>query len=110
MSTINFTVMGSSPEPYSVTFTKTEGKLTAQCTCPAAETGQYCKHRVRILKGNSEGIVSQNVTEVSVVQSWLPGTELELVLKEVDEAEQAQEAAKKRLDLAKKKLARTLVR
>lgn len=108
MSEIIFRVQGSASDPYEVTFDKSDNTLTARCTCPAGEVGQYCKHRLRILRGDSTGIVSPNQKDVGVVKSWLSGTELESALNEFDSAEKEQEKAKKRLDLAKKKLARVM--
>lgn len=106
---ITFKIQGSSPEPYTTTFTRNGANLTAHCTCPAGGVGQYCKHRLRILRGSAEGVISTNVGDVGIVRSWLPGTDVDPALKEFDEAEQAEEAAKKRFALAKKKLARALM-
>jgi uncharacterized Zn finger protein len=55
-----FIVQGSADEPYKVTFRRKGNNLSAYCTCPAGENGQYCKHRFRILAGCDDGIVSEN--------------------------------------------------
>lgn len=109
MTAIVFQVHGSAPDPYTTTFTKMDSNLTAHCTCPAGAVGQYCKHRLRILQGSAEGIVSGNQDEVKTVQSWLPGSDVEIALNDIQEAEQAHEESKKLLDLAKRKLARALM-
>ncbi len=108
MDRIEFLVQGSASEPYKVTFQHTGTNLTAYCTCPAGENGQYCKHRFRILNGETTGIVSKNVREVSLVASWLPGSDVELAIREVSSAEKEVEKATKVLSAAKKKLATTL--
>ncbi|OGV70182.1 MAG: hypothetical protein A2283_24170 [Lentisphaerae bacterium RIFOXYA12_FULL_48_11] len=108
MNEVRFKVQGSATEPYDVVFNKTGNNLTAHCTCPAGEMRQHCKHRIHILLGDTEGIVSQNKNDIAIVLSWLPGSDVEVCLKEFNEAEQAQNAAKKRLEVAKKKLAKAL--
>jgi uncharacterized Zn finger protein len=48
MEEICFLVQGSAEEPYKVTFRKKGNNLSAYCTCPAGENGQYCKHRIEV--------------------------------------------------------------
>lgn len=108
MDTIKFLVQGSTPEPYSVTFTKTKNNLNAFCTCPAGDNGQYCKHRFGILSGSTKSIVSENKDEVSIIQSWLPGSDVEEALKEMAEAEYESDLARKRLSFAKKKVVKAM--
>jgi hypothetical protein len=109
METIIFKVQGSAPEPYTTTFKRSGNNLTAHCSCPAGEIGQYCKHRLNILNGIIDGIVSSNVPEVQTVMLWLKGTDVEQALKQVCEAEGKLEEAKRQLNGLKKKLARALV-
>jgi len=108
MEEIYFLIQVSAAEPYKVTFRKRGNNLSAYCTCPAGENGQYCKHRFRILGGSVEGIVSGNSDDVMIVKSWLPGTDVEEALLEVAEKEILLEKAKKNLSTVKKKLARTM--
>lgn len=82
--------------------------LSARCTCPAGVVGQYCKHRIRILEGNDEGVVSGNQTEVATIASWLSGTDVELVFKQLREAEHRFEEAKGEVSTLKKKFAKAL--
>jgi uncharacterized Zn finger protein len=109
METITFKVQGSAPEPYITIFKRSGAKLTAHCSCPAGEVGQYCKHRLNILHGIIDGIVSGNKSEVQTIMLWLKGTDVELALKQVREAEEKLDEAKKQLNGFKKKLARTLL-
>lgn len=101
---IIFLVQGSAPDPYRVMFKKTISKLTASCTCPAGEYGLHCKHRIRIMSGDSTGIVSKNIDAVSEVQSWFHGTDTEKILCDLSEAEQQLEKIKKRISANKKYL------
>jgi hypothetical protein len=106
MDEILFAVEGSAEEPYKVTFRKKGNNLSAYCTCPAGDHGQYCKHRINILCGSSQGIVSGNEANVQVVMSWLPGTDVETALLAILDAERQCEKANKELSAAKKRLAR----
>jgi len=108
MNVIKFLVQGSAPEPYQITFTKTQNNLNAFCTCPAGENGQYCKHRFGILSGNTKAIVSENQNDVAIIQSWLPGSDVEKALIEMTEAEHECDLAKKRLSLAKQIVAKSM--
>lgn len=105
MKEMIFLVQGSAREPYKVTFRKNNNYLSAYCTCPAGDNGQYCKHRFNILGGLSVGIVSGNESDVSVVASWLPGTDVEAAMNAVMDAEENCELAKRALSAAKKHLA-----
>jgi len=106
---VKLLVQGSAAEPYEVKFWLRGNNLTGHCSCPAGMNGQYCKHRFRVLDGNIEGVVSENIEEIAKVQSWLRGTDVEEALIEVREAEAAAEVAKRRLSALKKKLARKLL-
>jgi hypothetical protein len=80
--------------------------LSAYCTCPAGDNGQYCKHRFNILGGITDGIVSGNEISVVEVTSWLTGTDVEAALNDVMDAEEQFEIAKLKLSSAKKQLAK----
>lgn len=109
MEEIVFKVQGSATEPYNVVFVRRgPGNLSAHCTCPAGEKGQYCKHRFNILAGLSEGIVSNNLDAVGVVASWLPGSDVEAALQKVHALEAEEERIKKALSAAKKELAKSM--
>lgn len=110
METIEFLVQGSAVDPYKITFYKHENKLAAYCTCPAGENGLPCKHRLSILHGNTQGIVSGNESQTSIITEWLPGTTLEEALSAEKSAERDLEHAKTALSIAKKKVAITMMR
>lgn len=109
MEEITFNVQGSAPEPYIVRFRKDGANLKARCTCPAGTVGQYCKHRIRILEGSDEGIISGSVGDINRVVAWLTGSDVEKALRGVNEATEQFEVAKTQLTNAKKKLARALL-
>ena len=109
MEKIKFLVQGSAPEPYIVVFHKNGNNLTAQCSCPAGENGMYCKHRFRIMEGSNENIVSNNISDVKLVATWLIGSDVEIAIKELKLAEDELLLAKKKVSDYKKKLARKLI-
>ena len=108
MNELTFLVQGSAKEPYKVTFQKKGVNLSAYCTCPAGDNGQYCKHRFSILGGATDGIVSANVLDVKIIVSWLAGSDVELAMNDVMNAEEQFEIAKLKLSAAKKQLAKAL--
>ncbi|MDY6894784.1 MAG: SWIM zinc finger family protein [Thermotogota bacterium] len=109
MQEVSFEVQGSASEPYRVVFVKrSDTNLSAYCSCPAGENGQYCKHRFNILEGITKGIVSDNLEDVKVVQSWLPGTDLEEAIIKMRELESEATRIKKELSAAKKVVAKAM--
>ena len=84
--TFEFLVQGSALEPYVVSFRRRDARnISAYCTCPAGESGMSCKHRIRILRGLIEGIVSKNTADVTTVAGWLAGSDEETALRTIDD-------------------------
>lgn len=108
MEKLVFFVKGSSSEPYEVTFIKDGASLTAICTCPAGTYGNFCKHRISILDGDTQSISSENVDRAATVIDWLVGTDVEEALAEMRQAERNADPDKKALAAAKRKLARAM--
>ncbi len=108
MEEIKFLVKGSTLKPFLVMFAKRGTNLTALCTCPAGQKGQHCEHGVEILRGSAKGVMSSNLKDVGIVESWLPGSDVEDALLKVSEAEAYLDSAKKLLSAAKRELAQAL--
>ena len=108
MEEVIFLVQGSSSEPYKVHFKKEGTNLNVYCNCNAGQNGMYCKHRFRILEGSKEDIVSPNIQDISIVKSWLCGTDVELAMIELEKAEKDFEDAKKRVTQMKKNFSKAL--
>ena len=109
METLKFLVQGSAAEPYLVSFRRDGGNLSGYCSCPAGENGMYCKHRIRILHGLIEAVVSDNADDVATVTGWLAGTDVETALQAVTLLEKEAERIKTALSAAKKTLAKCLL-
>ena len=69
----------------------------------------YCKHRIRILHGLIEAIVSDNTNDVKTVAGWLAGTDVDAALQTVTSLEKEAERIKIALSAAKKALAKCLL-
>jgi hypothetical protein len=108
MKEMKFSVKGSAAQPYELIFIKDGESLTAICSCPAGEHGNFCKHRLSILDGKARGIVSDNVEHVATVAGWLAGTDVESALQEVRELEKKPGVDKQALAAAKRRLARAM--
>ena len=108
MDSIKFEVQGSEVQPYQVVFNKKGNSLNAHCSCRAGQVGQYCKHRLRIIMGETEGITSGNKEAVLEIQKWFKGTDVEEALKALRESESRLEEAKNEVVIRKKRLARAL--
>ena len=106
---ISFKVQGSATEPYKITFIKrSDMNLSAYCSCPAGKYGQICKHRFNIFDGLTKGIVSENLDDVKIVQSWLTGTDVESALIKMRELDVKAKKINKALSAAKKDVAKAM--
>jgi len=111
MDDVIFEVKGSAAAPYLVTFSRSSKKsLSIRCTCPSGRFGQLCKHRVAILSGDKKGIVSSNLEQVELIQSWIKGTEIEKKLIDVKLMEKVALKSKESLVKAKKVLLKEMMR
>lgn len=108
MSKIEFLVQGSATEPYKVVLQKTDQGVNADCDCTASFNGSSCKHRLQILAGNAEGIVTANKNEVAEVASWFKGSELEKRVSEIEAKEKQMEALNKEIQNLKKQLSKSM--
>ena len=105
MTVVELKVQGSAEEPYLVRIVLADGEVTAHCTCTASENGKHCKHRVRVLAGNTEGCVDGDIDRVPSLPALIVGSKLEAAMAAVADAESEADAAKKRVSEAKKRMA-----
>ena len=108
MKELVFLVKGSSAEPYEVVIIRDGDSLTAICSCPAGQHSNVCKHRVGILDGKTQGIVSDNADRVSEAASWLPGTDVDAALSALRTIEGNKPVDRDALSAAKRTLARAM--
>jgi hypothetical protein len=74
----------------------------------AGAMGQYCKHRFNLLNGGTNGLVSGNADRVPELRGMLMGSDVEVVLTQLFDAEAAFEEAKKEVAKRKKAVARAM--
>jgi uncharacterized Zn finger protein len=103
-----FEVKGSASEPYQILIKKDGTNLSAFCTCPAGKNGMHCKHRISILSGSSKAVVSDNISEVAEVATWVAGSDIESALHVISELEDHSARIRKELSAAKKSLAKAM--
>ena len=107
---LEFQVESSSTgEIYSVEVSRSGDNLTCTCTCQAAENGMHCKHRVSILRGDSDGISGGDIDKMDIISQMLVGTDVEGALNQMLELEAQKAAIDKQLKAIKKQLGRVLV-
>ena len=109
MQSIQFMVKGSSPEPYETVFYFDSHNMHATCTCAAGKNGQYCKHRLQILSGDTSSIVSGNLKDVTTILSSFKGTPLENKIHELKECEAGYAKITTQLSKIKKELSHIFI-
>ena len=110
VETFEFLIQGSGREPYVVTFRRRDAtNISAYCTCPTAEIGIPCKHRIGILRGRVENVISPNAADVRTVAGWFAGSDIEAALDTIDRLEKESEAINKALTAAKRALGERLL-
>jgi hypothetical protein len=108
--TFEFLVQSSAGEPYVVSFRRRDANnISANCTCLAGESGLSCKHRISILRGRVEGVISPNVADVATVAGWFAGSDIETALENIDQLEKESERIRLALTAAKRALAQRLL-
>ena len=98
---LTFFIQGSHPSPYEVTFTRTEEHLSATCTCNAGQLGKLCKHRLGLLKGESQNLASPNAQDIPRIHDLFKGSAGEALLRDLLDAEGILDQAKAEFTRAK---------
>jgi len=89
-----FLVQGSAAEPYEVLIVYEGNEFNAQCSCPAGNNKQLCKHVIGIINyafigNNRVEIVSDNEGEAFDLHQTFSGTKSHEAMNDLDEAEKA---------------------
>jgi hypothetical protein len=95
----------SSEIPYTVECYLVENKISVFCSCPAGDSRMLCKHVRKIVASDDSILYERNQkNELEVIKKHLAGTEIPLLLSELDRYDFILEEAKKNTDKIKKKL------
>ncbi|MEO5348397.1 MAG: hypothetical protein H7836_01960 [Magnetococcus sp. YQC-3] len=73
---------GHNNKLHEVVFIKAGEKIMAHCSCTKG-VDAICQHRINILYGSTQDIISKNADEVKTVASWIGGTDIALALHEM---------------------------
>lgn len=107
LNTYEFRIEGAKGQ-HTTIFTKLPNGVASSCDCKTSRKGVACKHRLRILRGDARGVVSDNRSDVAIIKTWLAGTAVESLMKHLGARELAAERIEKDIKKAKKKLAKLL--
>lgn len=104
-----FKIQGSSSEPYRTHFSYVDKIFTAQCSCPAGERKQLCKHITSILEGEiPKGLVNGDTKEIPNVVKAFHESEVSQAYDGYQSLFDEIEDLKKELTNRKKQVARLL--
>lgn len=106
METFTFRIQGSQEEPYEVAISLSEEALKITCTCKAGSVGQFCKHKMSVLNGDTSALAERGKDDIQGIPKLVYNTEAINVIKKIEDAEKDIEALKKSQTLLKKYLAR----
>jgi len=98
-----FLIAGNHGE-YKLTFYKKDGKAWLNCSCPAGEYGQHCRHAIALINGDTSMVIGNNIQEAAEIKNMVKGTRLEILVKNVMAAESVLKKAKKLVSEQKEEL------
>lgn len=108
MVRIEFEVEGSTGKIYRVKFEKAENTVHAFCDCDAGLKGSYCKHRLEIMDGQYNKIISENLSDLKILKEILSDSELERAYQNLMFAEKRHLETKKDVEKMRKLLSRAM--
>ena len=99
----------SRDEPYTVDFINKEGRLLVKCNCPSGKFGKFCKHKIRLLKGDYEMLYDEEQDDqLDIISEQVQKSDyLDLII-ELSKSEKAVSKAEEKLNGVKKKIARAM--
>jgi hypothetical protein len=104
-----FKMKGSEGDIYTVVAEKVGKNLTIKCSCPAGQNSTYCHHRIELLKGDTQNMISKNIDDVSRLKAMLKGSDVEVAMKELLVVEKREaEEPKRKVRAAKKNFAHAM--
>ena len=98
----------SSENEYAVHVYETDDGPVITCDCPAAENGQYCKHRLALISGDERDVIEAD-TPVSAVANLVEGSRLKAAIDAMHKQEAAVKKAQTELRALKKSVANAML-
>lgn len=108
MSSYIFQYVSPAPTPYEVVVVHENDVVTLTCTCDAGLQGDLCKHRLNLLAGSREGILSDNAAEAKRIPTLVEQSNLAGLLREWQDAQKQAALAEQRANEIKKRIAALL--
>jgi hypothetical protein len=108
MTTTTFLVKSGNEEsgPYKVTITRELGLTKIKCNCQAGKFGQYCKHKMRIIKGHEDVLHDESQAEdLASIADFFQQEEFIKMRSEMTKAEEALGKAEENVKQIRKKIA-----
>lgn len=105
---ILFRVTGSRGDIYDVGFGRKGGGIVFLCSCPAGWYGSHCRHRFKLLSGDTSDLLSDNADQVVQLKAEISGTALERALAELRLTEAEAAAVAKRVKNLKAQIGRLM--
>lgn len=62
--------------PHEVIFRREGKAVTASCSCSSAKLGMDCRHRLDLIGGRDQCLVSGNYEDTNILKEWLENTPL----------------------------------
>ena len=106
---LTFKMRGSKGDVYTVVAERVGKNLTIKCSCPAGQNSMHCHHRIELLSGDAEYMISENFDDVSRLKAMLKGSDVEVAMKELRAvAKKKTKEIKQKVSAAKKNFARAM--
>ena len=110
MASYRFDVRSSSGDgTYQIEAYRTAAGVRISCTCPAAENGQHCKHRLGLIAGDVTHLESRNVDDVKALAALVTGTALAASIAALARLEDEAAKLKAQINGEKRNIARLMM-
>jgi len=85
MKVIKYSVQGSGAEPYTVEAKKLDNQLRFKCNCQAGQFNTPCKHWKSLFNNSFDKLESDLSPEnLKTIQGWLDGSDLDNIVKDLN--------------------------
>jgi hypothetical protein len=108
MEELRFVMKGSTQEPRHVVVRKDGQNLTMLCSCSMGSRESMCKHRIDLLTGATQNILSGNPGDVQRVAALIEGTDVQKALRMVRAASAKLQEAQEEYEFAQKNLIKAI--
>lgn len=95
MTVLRFEVEGSQGDAYDINVEEVDrGIILMTCNCKAALEDRMCHHRLDLLYGEVDALISENASDLIVLREMIRGSLIETALTKIAEAQALTDNAK----------------